>query len=137
MAKLGSDKRPLVLRVQTQARAQELVAFCEDHGWKYVLEIAPDKPEDISDLDKIHNPQPPVRAEAKIGNNDPCPCGSGKKYKRCCMNKNNKAGEAGKEMNSRKGYLRKDKPPISRMGLSRFREELKEHPALLKKIKKS
>lgn len=24
----------------------------------------------------------------KIGRNDPCPCGSGKKYKRCCLNKN-------------------------------------------------
>jgi Predicted metal-binding protein related to the C-terminal domain of SecA len=23
----------------------------------------------------------------KIGRNDPCPCGSGKKYKSCCMNK--------------------------------------------------
>ena len=23
----------------------------------------------------------------KIGRNDPCPCGSGKKYKQCCMNK--------------------------------------------------
>jgi len=26
----------------------------------------------------------PVRAGAKIGRNDPCPCGSGKKYKKCC-----------------------------------------------------
>ncbi len=26
-------------------------------------------------------------AEEKIGRNDPCPCGSGKKYKACCMNK--------------------------------------------------
>lgn len=26
----------------------------------------------------------PVRAAAKIGRNDPCPCGSGKKFKRCC-----------------------------------------------------
>ncbi|HTM87986.1 MAG TPA: preprotein translocase subunit SecA [Terriglobales bacterium] len=25
-----------------------------------------------------------VRGAAKIGRNDPCPCGSGKKYKRCC-----------------------------------------------------
>jgi preprotein translocase subunit SecA len=25
----------------------------------------------------------PVRAAAKIGRNDPCPCGSGKKYKKC------------------------------------------------------
>lgn len=23
----------------------------------------------------------------KIGRNDPCPCGSGKKYKKCCLNK--------------------------------------------------
>ena len=28
-----------------------------------------------------------VRAERKIGRNEPCPCGSGKKYKKCCMNK--------------------------------------------------
>jgi len=30
-------------------------------------------------------PQPAV--SNKIGRNDPCPCGSGKKYKKCCMNK--------------------------------------------------
>jgi preprotein translocase subunit SecA len=33
-------------------------------------------------------PQPqrtePVRVEKKAGRNDPCPCGSGKKYKNCC-----------------------------------------------------
>jgi preprotein translocase subunit SecA len=28
-----------------------------------------------------------VRREKKIGRNDPCPCGSGKKYKFCCLNK--------------------------------------------------
>ena len=28
-----------------------------------------------------------VRSEKKVGRNDPCPCGSGKKYKHCCMNK--------------------------------------------------
>ena len=27
---------------------------------------------------------PYVRKEAKVGRNDPCPCGSGKKYKHCC-----------------------------------------------------
>ena len=26
----------------------------------------------------------PVRVEEKVGRNDPCPCGSGKKYKKCC-----------------------------------------------------
>ncbi|MDD5596258.1 MAG: SEC-C metal-binding domain-containing protein [Candidatus Omnitrophica bacterium] len=30
--------------------------------------------------------KPPAQrtAEAKVGRNDPCPCGSGKKYKKCC-----------------------------------------------------
>lgn len=28
--------------------------------------------------------QQPVHKERKIGRNDPCPCGSGKKYKKCC-----------------------------------------------------
>ena len=28
--------------------------------------------------------KPVVRTEEKVGRNDPCPCGSGKKYKKCC-----------------------------------------------------
>ncbi len=31
--------------------------------------------------------QQPVRRDKKVGPNDPCPCGSGKKYKKCCMQK--------------------------------------------------
>jgi preprotein translocase subunit SecA len=26
----------------------------------------------------------PIRSGPKVGRNDPCPCGSGKKYKQCC-----------------------------------------------------
>lgn len=29
-------------------------------------------------------PAPTVKKEKKVGRNDPCPCGSGKKYKKCC-----------------------------------------------------
>jgi preprotein translocase subunit SecA len=29
-------------------------------------------------------PKPVTREEDKVGRNDPCPCGSGKKYKKCC-----------------------------------------------------
>jgi len=29
----------------------------------------------------------PVFKKAKVGRNDPCPCGSGKKYKNCCLDK--------------------------------------------------
>jgi preprotein translocase subunit SecA len=35
-------------------------------------------------------PRQPVRREKKVGRNDPCPCGSGKKYKRCCARKESK-----------------------------------------------
>ena len=36
--------------------------------------------------------QQPVRASKKAGPNDPCPCGSGKKYKKCCMQKDKTTG---------------------------------------------
>ena len=29
---------------------------------------------------------PTIKSEFKIGRNEPCPCGSGKKYKKCCLN---------------------------------------------------
>ncbi len=36
--------------------------------------------------------QPVRKAATKVGPNDPCPCGSGKKYKKCCMQKDKEAG---------------------------------------------
>lgn len=35
------------------------------------------------------SPSTIYREETRIGRNDPCPCGSGKKYKKCCLNKFN------------------------------------------------
>ena len=34
-----------------------------------------------------------VRELPKIGRNDPCPCGSGKKFKKCCANKEKQSCE--------------------------------------------
>ena len=36
---------------------------------------------------ELSEPPQPVVSEPKIGRNDPCPCGSGKKYKKCCFGK--------------------------------------------------
>lgn len=36
------------------------------------------------DLGGTGKPQPVVKKDKKVGRNDPCPCGSGKKYKKCC-----------------------------------------------------
>jgi len=40
--------------------------------------------DDYVDYDDIPETEP-VRTGPKIGRNDPCPCGSGKKYKKCCF----------------------------------------------------
>jgi preprotein translocase subunit SecA len=43
----------------------------------------------VSD-DDVPIPDAPVeqaKADNVIGRNDPCPCGSGKKYKKCCYGK--------------------------------------------------
>jgi hypothetical protein len=44
---------------------------------------------DAENPTKTHNesqkPQPIRRESPKIGRNEPCPCGSGMKYKRCCL----------------------------------------------------
>ncbi|HTH17243.1 MAG TPA: YchJ family protein [Magnetospirillum sp.] len=50
----------------------ELGSFRQHEGrWVYV--------------DGIMNPRPAQRVvDNKVGRNDPCPCGSGKKYKKCC-----------------------------------------------------
>ena len=37
--------------------------------------------------DSIVKKQPVRKSDKKAGPNDPCPCGSGKKYKKCCMQK--------------------------------------------------
>jgi preprotein translocase subunit SecA len=34
----------------------------------------------------LHKPEP-VQVQPKVGRNEPCPCHSGKKYKRCCLGK--------------------------------------------------
>ena len=39
--------------------------------------------EPFEDVDEYY-PETFVRAEPKVGRNEPCPCGSGKKYKKCC-----------------------------------------------------
>jgi hypothetical protein len=38
------------------------------------------------DLDDRALASAPVRRGPKVGRNDPCPCGSGRKYKKCCLN---------------------------------------------------
>jgi SWIM/SEC-C metal-binding protein len=83
-AKLGTPKNPAVLRVRTEERLKEVASMFEEKGWKFTIELDPDKPEDTADLERMLNPPEPVTVEKKVGRNEPCPCGSGNKFKKCC-----------------------------------------------------
>lgn len=46
----------------------------------------------VGNGDSVVKKQPVHNAANKVGPNDPCPCGSGKKYKKCCREKDIAAG---------------------------------------------
>jgi len=85
MAKLGTEKRPIIARVNTDETARYVAEKCLQNNWQYIIGFEPDKPEDITDLEKMLNPSKPIKVE-KVNRNAPCSCGSGKKYKKCCGN---------------------------------------------------
>ena len=59
-----------------EAAAKQKMAFEHADAGSAVPEAAEAPPRPVS-------PQPVTRAQPKVGRNDPCPCGSGKKYKQC------------------------------------------------------
>lgn len=50
------------------------------------VDSAPEKPEIVPIRAQSTAPQP-VRSAPKVGRNEPCPCGSHLKFKRCCLGK--------------------------------------------------
>ena len=65
MAKLGSKKRPAVVRVKTTKRANEILELCNKHGWEVIVGLEPDKNEDVSDVKKLLIPSEPTISEIK------------------------------------------------------------------------
>ncbi|HNQ01449.1 MAG: SEC-C domain-containing protein [Syntrophobacterales bacterium] len=41
-------------------------------------------------LEKLFSPEKSPAKKPETGRNDACPCGSGKKYKRCCLDSDEK-----------------------------------------------
>jgi tetratricopeptide (TPR) repeat protein len=52
--------------------------------FKKYQKLCPERFEPEDDEEEEYQFQPYTRPEPKIGRNDPCSCGSGKKYKKCC-----------------------------------------------------
>ncbi|MGB9791815.1 MAG: preprotein translocase subunit SecA, partial [Thermacetogeniaceae bacterium] len=83
---------PLVeYRFEAYNMFQEMIASIQEDVVKYLFKInivpaaeARRPRQMIENRGEDEQRQQPVRVGKKIGRNDPCPCGSGKKYKRCC-----------------------------------------------------
>ncbi len=50
-AKLGTEKKPAIVNVQTEQRLKEVASIFEEKGWKYTIGLEPDRPEDITNLE--------------------------------------------------------------------------------------
>ena len=76
-AGLEGDERGIVEFVArykesgTQHVLHERSTFCREDG-RWVYESS------------VYNPKSAPVTSTKVGRNDPCPCGSGKKFKKCC-----------------------------------------------------
>lgn len=55
-----------------------------DFEWKYSVEFEQEIARTLRLRKAVSKPSP-IAQGAKIGRNDPCPCGSGEKYKKCCI----------------------------------------------------
>jgi|GEM_PF-5452799 len=67
------------------ANVSEFKAMLKKHPeLKDVFQYDKDEDDEKPDEDGMLAPMMPIRAQPKIGRNAPCPCGSGKKYKKCC-----------------------------------------------------
>ncbi|WP_050642124.1 MULTISPECIES: SEC-C metal-binding domain-containing protein [Clostridia] len=83
--------------IETMTETTEVsLAFDKEKLYKNMVDAKADWLYELPQWDKIFDEESKkrlfreqkqsgtVRKEKKIGRNDPCPCGSGKKYKKCC-----------------------------------------------------
>ncbi len=84
--KPGSQKYPLTLTVTSEQRKTEIEAQLKEHELFATITVNNDDEaqEDIYELTGILNKPETITFEKTPNRNDPCSCGSGKKFKKCC-----------------------------------------------------
>ena len=100
--KLGSAKLPLTLVVLSEQRKIDVQSIVDQHGFVANIEVLDSleegdnlenndnlegndvREENIKELDAVLNKPKTQRNEKTPERNEPCSCGSGKKYKKCC-----------------------------------------------------
>ncbi|MES3021205.1 MAG: UPF0149 family protein [Pseudomonadota bacterium] len=65
--------------------ASEAASLSDEETERWMAEVTPSVIKINAHYAEQHQPKRSATREApKVGRNDPCPCGSGKKYKKCC-----------------------------------------------------
>ncbi|MEP5566692.1 MAG: PBPRA1643 family SWIM/SEC-C metal-binding motif protein [Halioglobus sp.] len=84
--KRGSKKYPLQLTVGSQLRKAEVAALVAEHSLFAHIEVKEEAEteENIAELMALVNKAETVTIDKTPNRNEPCSCGSGKKYKKCC-----------------------------------------------------
>ncbi len=74
----------MTLGVWLWAFVFELTAVFAANGWDCVIKVNSEQDENIRHLDILQNKLITAVSSKMANRNDPCPCQSGKKYKKCC-----------------------------------------------------
>ena len=83
------QKDPLVeYKFESYQMFQNMIAIIQEEVVRYVFRVnvvqPPKQTHTIENKSNEEGPKQPIRNEKKVKRNDPCPCDSGKKYKKCC-----------------------------------------------------
>lgn len=82
--KHGSKKHPVTVTVTSAERQTEIELLLKQHDIHANIIVDSEAEENITELEVVLNKPTTVVLEKTPTRNDPCSCGSGKKYKKCC-----------------------------------------------------
>lgn len=84
--KTGSKKYPMSLLVTSEARKQEVEVLVAEAELYAVISVdsSDEAVESIAELTAQINKSGTIKLSETPARNEPCSCGSGKKYKKCC-----------------------------------------------------
>lgn len=82
--KLGTEINPLQLVVNSDEKKAEVEALLEQHQLVATITVNNETEENLVELETLINKPKTTVFDKTPNRNDPCSCGSGKKYKKCC-----------------------------------------------------
>ncbi|MGR5167423.1 PBPRA1643 family SWIM/SEC-C metal-binding motif protein [Vibrio astriarenae] len=82
--KAGTKESPITITVASEARMKEIESIVQENAIVANITIDATQEENTIELDTLLNKPTTTVFEKTPNRNDPCSCGSGKKYKKCC-----------------------------------------------------